>query len=149
MARDSSRPVRRAILTLLKADADVLALVPAARIYPGSTPPVPDWPFIKWGRPTTVPVRADCVDGAEIVASVHAFAGPRLNGSGAAIETGEDHCARIGAAIARALDRQRPPLDGGYDATASIRWTGAQLLQDGSEADAWHSVQNFRVRVIS
>jgi hypothetical protein len=147
MANDASLPVRRAGLTALKADAALTALVPAASIYPQSPPATPVWPFIKWGAPSGVPVRAPgCVDGSEIIVAVHGFAKPRYE-SGAMVETAEDHCARLGAALAAALGDKRLALQSGGNAT--FEWTGHQLLQDGAEADAFHTVQNFRVRVIA
>jgi hypothetical protein len=80
--------------------------------------------------------------------SVHTFAKPRLNGSGQVIETAEDHCARIGAFVSAALDRQRLNLEGGGQ--ARIRWTGSNgPMVDGDEADAFHHVANFRVRALA
>lgn len=142
MANDTTLPVRRAILTLLKADADLTALVDADSIYPQFAGK-PEWPFVLYGAPAAVPVRAACVDGAEITVAVHGFANARLDGP-VKVETAEDHASRIGAAIARALDGKRPDLAPGY---ASVRWTGSQLLTDGD--DAFHTVQNFRVRCIT
>lgn len=147
MATDATLPVRRAGLTALKADADLIALVPASSIHPQVPASAPVWPFVKWGAPSGIPVRAACVDGNQITVAVHGFAKPRFNGSGAVVETAEDHCSRIGATIAAALDGKRLDLEGGGRAT--FRWEGSQLLVDQDEADAFHSVQNFRVRVIA
>jgi hypothetical protein len=148
MAQDSSLPVRRAGLTHLKGDAAVTAVVPAASIYPGTAGSVPSWPFVRWGPPSAIPIRSACVDGSEIAAAFHAFAKPRYVGS-ALVESAEDHVARIGAAITRSLDRQRLVLDASYPGTALWIWRNSQLMQDGAEADAWHWIGNFRVRVIS
>lgn len=147
MAKDSTLTVRRAVLAALKGDAAVTALVPAANIYPQSPPGTPDWPFIRYGGPTAIPITGSCLDGCEIVVAVHGFAKPRYSAGGAMTETAEDHAARIGAAIAAALDKRRLTLDAGYK--ARTRWTGSQLLQDGAEADAYHTVQNFIIRVMS
>lgn len=148
MANEVSLPVRRAGLAALKADALLTALVPAEQIYTQSPPPKPAWPFIKFGVISPIPLRASCVDGSESIFAVHSFAKPRLNGSGQVIETAEDHCARIGAFVSAALDRQRLDLDAGGH--ARVRWTGSNgPMIDGDEADAFHHVANFRVRVIS
>lgn len=147
MATDSTLPVRRAILTALKADAPLVAIVPKAQIYPQAPPATPVWPFVKYGAPSGIPIKASCVDGQEIIFALHGFAKPRLNGSGQVVETAEDHAARIGAATAKALDGKALVLDSGHK--ARVRWTGSQLLQDGAESDAFHTIQNFRVRVIS
>lgn len=146
MANDATLPVRRAILTALKADGPLIAIVPAASIYPQATTATPAWPFIRYGSPAGVPVRASCVDAVEITVAIHGFAKPRLAGS-QIIETAEDHAARIGAAIATALGGKSLALEGGGN--ARLRWTGSQLFGDADEADAFHTVQNFVARVIA
>lgn len=145
MATDSTLAVRRAILTTLKADVGVTALVAASSIHPQSPREAPAWPFIKYGSPSGTPITASCVDGSEITVALHGFAKPRSL-AGQIVETAEDHAARIGAAIARALDKRCLALGFG---TARVRWRSSQLLQDGAEADAYHHISNFRVRVIS
>lgn len=146
MANDLTLPVRRASLAELKADARLLTVVAKASIYPQTVPPTPAWPFVKMGAPTGLPIRAGCVDGNTGIFAVHGFAKPRTD-TGAVVETAEDHAARIGAFIASALDRKQLDLDGGQ--RARIRWTGSQLMQDGDEADAFHTVQNFAYRALA
>lgn len=139
MARDSSLPVRKAIISTLKADADLTALVPVARIYGVEPPANPTWPFTRYGFASQLPLRASCMDGATIVGSVHAFAkGP-----------GEDAVSAIAAAIARALDGKVLTLSTPYPATAHITWTGSQILRDTDEAAAYHAVVNFEASVAS
>lgn len=147
MATEGSLPIRRAILTALKADGAVTALVPAASIHPQSPVGEPTWPFIKSGSPSAIPIEGACVDGDEFIIAIHSFAKPRYSGSNAMVETAEDHADRIGTAVLRALHRNRLQLESG--AFAKVRRTGFQLLRDGAEADAYHHVANFRVRVIS
>jgi len=145
MAIDSTREVRRAILTLLKNDAGLLAIVPKARMFPQTAPATPSWPFLKMGSPSIVPVRASCMDGGELIVAVHGFANQRV-AAGKVVETAEDHASRLGFAISKALDRKAPTITGGV---AKIQWTGSQLLIDGGEADAFHTVQNFRIRCVT
>lgn len=142
MAIDSIQGARRAALKRMKATAPLTALVPATRIYGQSAGSEPTWPFIKWGAPTALPRRATCLDGADITGSVHGFAGPRKSG-GRIVETAEDHASRIGAAIAASLDGHYGDVPGGK---ARFQWTRTQLLIDGSEADAYHVIVNFRIR---
>jgi hypothetical protein len=123
----------------------VTALVPATSIHPQAPIGAPTWPFIKYGAPSGLPVRASCVDGNEITVALHGFAKPHKVGE-QVVESAEDHAARIGSAIAAALDGKRLSIAGGH---AKVTWTGSQLLQDGDEADAFHTVQNFRVRVLT
>lgn len=144
MARDNTLAVRKGILTLLKADPAVTAIVSAAQVYTQvATNPV--WPFIRYGTPSVLPIRASCLDGMEMLVAVHGFAGPRKSG-GVVVETAEDRASRLGSAIARALDGKRFDLTNGY---ARIEWRGGQLLIDGAEADAFHTVQNLRVRCVT
>jgi len=146
MAIDSTLPVRRAMLTIMKGNAPLLAIVPAARHYPQTTPANPTWPFTRQGSPSGTPLRATGVDGGEIITSVHGFAKPRTRAGGTKIESAEDHAARLGAAIAAALDGQVIEIPRGR---MRIRWTGSQLLKDPLEADAYHTVQNFAIRALT
>lgn len=146
MAIDSTQAVRKAILTILKADSGVTAIVPKARIYSQRAITSPTWPFVLYGSPSALPRRASCVDGAILTVAVHGFADPRRNASGSILETAEDHASRLGAAIATALDGQKADVATGRIA---IDWQGSQLLMDGDEADAFHTVQNFRVRALT
>jgi len=149
---DDLLAARRAILTVAKGNAALAALVPAERIYPQASPiPAPAWPFIIYGSPTGLPIRAACVNGTEVTVALHSFAKARrqiaTEPTSAIVETAEDYAARIGAAVVKALDGKRPALPpGGY---LSILFTGSQLLIDGGEADAFHHVANFRCRAIT
>ncbi len=78
---------------------------------------------------------------------MHGFAKARYNSSGAMIEAAEDHADRLGAAIAPALDRKFLDLETGQ--RVKVLWTGGQTMQDGDEADAYHSVQNFEFRALA
>lgn len=147
MANDLTLPIRRASLAELKADANLTAIVAAPSIWPQTTPANVAWPFVKMGAPTGLPLRAGCVDGNTGIFAVHGFAKARYDDAGAMIETAEDHAARIGAAIASALDRKALRLDGGQ--TLKLLWTGQQLMMDGDEADAFHTVQNFAYRALA
>jgi nucleotide-binding universal stress UspA family protein len=146
MSIDLTLPVRRAILRALKSDAGVTALVAASSIHPQTPLKTPVWPFIKYGAPSGLPFGAACVSGNEIIGAVHSFAKQRKNGN-QVLETAEDHASRIGAAVVACLGRTRLALEGGQ--SARIRVTDWQLLQDGSEADAYHHVTAFGVRVLS
>lgn len=144
---DALLPIRRAVLSTAKADAALIALVPAARIFSqAAAQPSPDWPFVLYGAPSGIPIRASCVDGLEVTVALHSFAKARYEAQ-SKVETAEDHASRIGATVVKALDGKRPAfLGGGY---ARILFTGSQLLIDGGEEDAFHHVANFRVRAIT
>lgn len=145
MAIDSTIAVRRAILEHLATVATVTKIVPASRHFP-MTATDPAWPFVLYGSPTPVPLRATCLDGNEITVALHGFAKARKNAAGAMLETAEDHAGRLGAALASALDGRRLDIPRGH---AKIRWTGSQLLVDGAEADAFHVVVNLRIQCLT
>jgi hypothetical protein len=144
---DSNIYVRRAGLTLLKADAAVQAVVDD-RVYPPQRPATPQWPFLAWGVPIEGPFGASCLDGSEIDFAVHAYAET----------TGVDDATVSGEELASALNGLcRTVLNGAtldltaygcpYPATAHFTWQQSQVIQDGAEADAFHGIATFRATV--
>lgn len=144
-ATSLQREARRAALSILKANAGLTAIVPAARIYSQRVPAVPVWPFIKQGPTQSLPVRASCTRGAVVAFTIHAFAKPRLSGT-SEVETAEDYASRIGGAIETALDGTRTTFTGG---TIRFRLTEMQLLQDAGEADSYHYFAVVSARVMA
>jgi hypothetical protein len=146
VAGSNNAAVRRAIRSILRTDAPLLAVVPRDRIHGQRVPASESYPYVRLGSPSSTPIRGACVDGSDTVVAVHAFATPRKDGVGNVVEDAEDFADRIGAMIASALDKHVVT-----DANGRLRliWTGEQLLQDPSEADCFHTVQNFRVRAIT
>lgn len=144
MARDLSLATRRAIVATLKGAAAVTAIVPVARIYAEQPDAEPQWPFIRYGFPAVLPLRASCMDGSLIAVAVHGFAhGPDT-----------DAIAPLGAAIAAALDGPDGKglslaLSVDPAATALVQWAGSQILRDTAEANAYHVVVNLEVTVVS
>jgi hypothetical protein len=136
---------RKAILSTLKADAPLIAIVPAADIHSQRVPAVPAWPFIKLGPPSTIPLRGSCIRGGVVTLAVHAFAKPRISGE-TEIETAEDYCGRIGSAIEAALDGARIDTS---TVKIGVKLSDMRLLVDGAEADAFHYVCNANCRVLA
>lgn len=145
MATGLQRLVRRAVLTRLKADTALTALVPTGSIYPQAVPSEPTWPFVKLGPLGTLRLRAACVRGGTVTVDVHAFARSRASG-GQVVETAEDHASRIGAEIERLLDGVNIGLEGG--AKAKLDLSDIRLLQDG-EPDAFHWFAQLNARVLA
>lgn len=145
MAIISSIAARRAGLKYLATVSPVTKIVPASRHYP-ATVASPTWPFLCWGRPTSILIQGAGLDGSEIVGAVHGFAKARFNIAGAMLETAEDHAGRLEAALAKAFDRVKLPIPRGY---AKFRCTSTQLLVDSTEADAFHAVVNLRIQCIT
>jgi hypothetical protein len=138
--------LRRAVLPVMKNDADLTAIVPRAQIYPKTTPAAPAWPFVRYGASTAIPITAVCVNGEDVAFTIHAFAKPRLSG-GTMVETAEDHAERIAGAIKGALHRTR--IVTLSDVNIRIRMTSKQVIQDGAEADAYHAIVQFRGKVLA
>jgi hypothetical protein len=135
------------VLAFLKADAGVLALIAADHIH-GQVPLMePQWPFIKTQAPQTLPLRADCVDGATINFGISAFSRGQKDGSGALIETAEDHAGRIGEAIETAIDKRKSDIPG--IGTVVYRIADMTLLVDGDEPGAFHYSCTVRARALA
>lgn len=139
MARDSSLPLRKAIVSHLRSDADVTAFVPAARIYGMATPPNPTRPFIRYTEVAVLPEQASCVDGSRVRVRLDAFSD----------QESEDEVSTISAAIARSLGGNQLPLDTSYDAIGHLIWLGGQLLPDGDQPRTWQMVNRFEAVVVS
>jgi hypothetical protein len=146
-AKGLQRLVRRDVLAKLKANAGVTALVAATSIHSQDPGPEPAWPFLKFGAPQTLPLRASCVDGGTVNFGLHGFSRGRRNGSDALVETAEDHAGRIGAAIEAAVDGARSTLTG--VGTVRYRLADMLLLVDGAEPGAFHYSCTVRARVLA
>ena len=141
MARDTSLPLRQAIVATLRGDADLTALVPVARNYGMRSPPEPLYPFTRYGSPDAQPMKAQCMDGASVGFTIHSFSAADF----------EDECASINAALATALDNVTLDLaaDAGFPAKAHVRWLGSQIVPDAMEASVWHGINRFEAGVAS
>lgn len=137
MATGLQLPLRRALLTTLKADAGLTAAVPVASIQPVGEPV---WPFVWLTSPRTSRLRAAGVNGAIVRFDAHAFAKTRD------VETAQDHAGRIGGLIEAALSDRWLTLEGGYRAHVEIG--DSQLLEDGSP-DAYHWFGQINCRVLA
>lgn len=139
MAKDTSLPLRQAVITTLRTDSDLTALVPSERVYGMSTPATTEWPFSRYGSPDSLPFRGQCIDGATITFSVHSFSKAEF----------EDECAQINAAVSAALDRKTLELDSPVGAKAHVTWRGSQIVPDPTEASAWHGINRFEATIAS
>jgi hypothetical protein len=130
---------RRALLAAMKADAAVVALVPAARIYPPRVPTSPTWPYIRHGNGISVPLKAACLNGSTVDAMITAFA-----------KGGDEAAGVIGDALVALLDG---PDGNGLsirlpnDRHAHITVQGYNIIQLSGEADNWAALVNTRTVV--
>lgn len=146
MAGDLIRDVRRAVLTHLKANIDAKALVPAANMYPSTTPTLPPWPFSRMDGFQSTAIDLSCVSGATVTFLLHAFAKPKMQGA-VMLDTAEDQASRIATAFKLALHNRRVPVEGG--AKARLRVLSVRLLRDGDEESAYHAILSMEARVLA
>lgn len=135
------RLVRRALLAKLKADAPITALVAAGSINPAGDPV---WPFIILRSPVAQQLRAACLRGQQGSFDIHAFARARET-AGQTVETGEDHCGRIGEAIEACLADNRLALEGG--GVVRITLSDMRLMTDEAPGD-WHYMAQVNWRAL-
>lgn len=134
MALAPALELREAIVTLLKGDEALLALVATGSIfgeYPGAEPARP---FVRYGEDDTRPQPSACWQGANVAFPVHAFSAEKFT----------DEAKAMNAAIINALDGKVVTLEGG--AKATITCQGSQLLRDGADPNAWHGFNQFEAR---
>ena len=125
-----SRKLRQAIVTTLRADADLTALgnPPLSdRIYGRRVPAGASWPFIRVNLALEGPLRK----GTTVRVTVHAFSKA----------TFDDECEALNAAIQTALEDAALQL--GASTIARLAWFSSQVMPDIAEADAWHGVNSF------
>jgi hypothetical protein len=139
MAKDHSLILRRGIVSYLKANAGLTALVPASSIYGEQPTAQPAWPFVRYGLASVTPARFGCYSGGDHAVTIHSFAkGP-----------GTDSILLIRAAIIAALDDASVPLDSDDGAKVTLlSHTLSNLIRDTEEAGAYHDIHNFTVSVL-
>ncbi len=141
--KDQTNNVRKAILARLKADSGLTALVPSARIYPHRTPTSLTWPFIKLGVINDLPYRPSGAIGSQnLFGTVHIF-----TKTGGAVLDAENQCHQIREHVARLIDAQSGIVVTG--GTFYMSYDGGTVMQDGDDADAYHSVVNWQGWAVS
>jgi hypothetical protein len=140
--KDHSLILRKGIVAHLRANAGLVALVPASSIYGEQPKAIPSWPFIRCGFMRVIPIRLDCYLGGEYPFTLHAFS--KSNGT--------DEILTIRAAIIAAMDGASidlaNALNTGSAAVCLSRHDLSNLIPDGDEAGAYHDIHNFTVRVM-
>lgn len=133
---DLTLPLRRAVITHLKTDPAITALV-GQRVY-NETPADPVWPFILYGNPFSSAYEQSCADGIEAALTIHAFAkGPT-----------SDVANGIAAAIVKSLT-DGPVFDPVGDVRAdAFEWERTQTIRDSDEKSAYHAIVDFTVRLV-
>lgn len=144
---DYARPVRRVVLTALKA-SPLTALIPAASLYPSTVPATRTFPFGRYGQPNTTPFRASGLNSSQHRFAYYCYTKPLYVGgvpTGALLASAESQAEDMAAAVKAALDGRVLAIEGGMHVTLS--WLGSNCLQDPTEADAWQANINFLAEV--
>jgi hypothetical protein len=135
----SGRPLqslwlRRATVTLLRANADLVALGDppiADRIYGRRQPDILTWPFVRVSVADEGPLRK----GTDVRLTAHSFSKAQF----------DDECELIDNALQEALENAVIELSPAV--TAYVTWDGSQVIPDAAEADAWHGVNRFTATI--
>ena len=135
---DPSLSVRGKIISALKADAQLTAIVPAARIYPSKTPADPTWPFIRVPILTGTVAELDGGSGSDQSGVLHCFT---------KLSTGhldpEAQAATLNRHIVRIVS-QIDEIDLGDGESLGVHVVQTQVLMDPAEADAFHGIVQVR-----
>lgn len=135
---DPSLSVRGKIIASLKADAELTAIVPAARIYPSKTPSTVVWPFIRVPMLTGTVAELDGGSGSDQSGVIHNFT--KL---GTGVPDPEAQAATINRHIVRIVS-QIDDVDLGDEESLGIHVTQTQVIMDSAEADAFHGLISIR-----
>lgn len=136
---DPSLSVRGKIIAALKADAQLTAIVPAARIYPGKSPASPIFPFIRVPMLIGTVAELDGGSGSDQSGVIHCFtklANPSLPDPEAQAATINRHIVRIVSGI--------DDVDLGDGESLGVHAVQTQVIEDGAEADAYHGMVTVR-----
>lgn len=131
---DPSLSVRGKIIAALKADLQLAAIVPAARVYPSKPPASLTWPFIRVPLLVATPDELDGGSGSRHVGVIHCFtkAGPGVPDAEAQAADINRHIVRIVSNI------DETPLDDGESVGVHVRQS--QVIPDPDETDASHGI---------
>jgi hypothetical protein len=146
MSRDFLIPVRKAILAALKAHEPLIALVPAARMYPPTIPTMPTRPFLCYGAgAVSFPWKSSGENGQRIIGTVHSFASAKDSEPDA-----EEYAGRMNNEVTALLEGSEGEglsLDIGSGVRAYVRVTGTRVIRDWEEAQEWHGIADIEVVV--
>lgn len=135
---DPSLSVRGKIISALKSDAQLTAIVPAGRIYPSKSPASPTFPFIRVPMLIGTVAELDGGSGSEQSGVIHCF-----TKIAASNPDPEAQAATINRHIVRILS-DIDAVDLGDGESLGIHAVQTQVIEDSAEADAYHGVVSIR-----
>ena len=143
MAGDFIREVRGEVIPALAADP-TLAYVEGVKVYT-SVVNKPEWPFLRWGEPTSTPLRLSCGSGARVGFNIHVFARHR-EVDGKVPQTAEDYCADITAQVKHVLHKR------GWQALwgrVTFRVRSVRLIPDAADNRSFHGIVAVEARALA
>lgn len=143
MASDFITETRREVLSILGGDPTITQ-THSAKVY-SAIVNKPEWPWLRWGEPSSVPLDGACVSGAIVSFTVHVFAREREI-DGKVTQSAEDYCSDITAAVKRALHLRKW---GSADVSYRFRVQTSRLLRDPDDNRAFHGVVQVASRVVA
>lgn len=128
-SRDHSLALRKAIVTVLRADATIAAAC-GSRVL-DYVPDPPAFPYIRYGVDIVSPFEATGVAGGDIAVTIHVF----THGNST------DQAKSLMKAVLKALDERPLVLSDGY--LIDIAFAGSRLIADQDVASAYHGIVEF------
>lgn len=143
MAGDFIREVRIETLPALASDSTITQ-THGARVYT-SIVNKPEWPWLRWGEPSSSPIRMRCGAGATVSFTIHVFAREREI-DGRVTQTAEDYCYDITAAVKHALHERGWTTKWGR-ITYHVR--GVRVIRDVDDNRAYHGIVTIDARALA
>lgn len=122
---DVSQYIKAQIVNRLENTAQLIAVIPADRIFPMEVKALPAVPFVRYGYPNIRPYNDSCSEGSEVDIRLHILA------------LGEDQVQSLAKIVVDAID-QHPDF-------FVCEWVRTQLFPDANEANVWQAVIDFYV----
>lgn len=143
MAGDFIREVRGEVIPALTADP-TLIYTEGATVYT-SVVDRPTWPFLRWGEPTSSPIRLLCGAGALVRFNLHVFARPR-EVDGRVTQSAEDYCSDISAQVKHVLHERGWATGWGR---VTFRVPSVRLIPDAADNRSFHGIVAVEARALA
>lgn len=113
------------ILATLDDTTAITDIVPSSRIFPATTTPSPDLPFLRFQVLEVGPYEDSCGDGCELTFTIHVWA------------ASEAQAELLCSLLVTAVDK--------HEGLTTCDWQRTQVLPDYPQMDVWHGMVTFLV----
>lgn len=131
MARDLRLQLREAVITYLRANTALIALVPAESIHGERVPSQRTRPYIAMSKLSVEGFEASCINGGRIEIRLNVFTSGADSGP----------VIKISSTLAEELDDAQLELDDGW--CLDITYVRTNQVSGGTETTDWHDVVVF------